>query len=103
MVALLPSNGHHLSLENDVVPNLVLGDDIHSCPTRIVSLENTLNGTIFPQEEIVKISEHVRQGGIIMHLDGGESSVASLAALESLHLVSASPPLERRCRDWRLT
>jgi threonine aldolase len=33
-------------------------------------LENTLNGTIFPQEEIIKISEFARREGIKMHLDG---------------------------------
>jgi threonine aldolase len=33
-------------------------------------LENTLNGMIFPIEEIKRISEHARARGIKMHLDG---------------------------------
>ena len=41
-----------------------------SAPTQVISLENTLNGFIFPQEEIIKISEFARKAGIRMHLDG---------------------------------
>ncbi|KAI6032023.1 pyridoxal phosphate-dependent transferase [Pisolithus microcarpus] len=39
-------------------------------PTRIVSLESTLNGTVIPQEDVIAISRHAREKGIIMHLDG---------------------------------
>ena len=42
----------------------------YSAPTHVIALENTLNGTIFPQREIVKISEFARKEGIKMHLDG---------------------------------
>lgn len=96
--AVRPSNGHHLRWVEDVEPNLVLGENIHLAPTKIVSLEvclllrsrlrtsseltsssltnpkNTLNGQIFPQDEIVKISENVKKEGIIMHLDGARCS-----------------------------
>jgi len=41
-----------------------------SSPTHVITLENTLNGTIFPQEEIIKISEFARKEGVKMHLDG---------------------------------
>lgn len=41
-----------------------------SAPTEVIALENTLNGTIFPQDEIVKISEYAHSNGIIMHMDG---------------------------------
>lgn len=41
-----------------------------SAPTSVITLENTLNGTIFPQEEIVRISDFARREGIRMHLDG---------------------------------
>ncbi|KAK4705027.1 threonine aldolase, partial [Phenoliferia sp. Uapishka_3] len=68
-LAISPSNGHHLTLE-DVEANLVRGDDIHSAPTRIVALENTLSGTVFPQDEIVRISDAMRAEGVIMHCDG---------------------------------
>lgn len=65
-----PRVGHHLTLEDDILPNLQLGSDIHTAPTRLISLENTLAGQIFPQEEIIKISEEAGKHGIIMHLDG---------------------------------
>ena len=72
----------------DVKDNLITSDDIHlyvfkyfllptclnvftpSARTEIVALENTLNGTIIPQEEVVAISEYVHSQGMIMHLDG---------------------------------
>ena len=44
--------------------------DYHSAPTQVIELENTLHGIIFPQEEIIKISEFARKEGIKMHLDG---------------------------------
>ena len=43
---------------------------MRSAPTTIISLENTLNGTIFPQDEIVRISEFAHANGLKMHLDG---------------------------------
>ncbi|KAG5639304.1 hypothetical protein H0H81_004506 [Sphagnurus paluster] len=61
--------GHHLTLE-DVEPNVILGSDIHFAPTEVISLENTLNGTIFPQEDIIAISKYAHSHGIKMHLDG---------------------------------
>ncbi len=41
-----------------------------SAPTEVVAHENTLNGTIFPQDEIVRISDYVHSHGLKMHLDG---------------------------------
>ena len=43
---------------------------ILSAPTEVVALENTLNGTIIPQEEVVAISDWVHSNGVKMHLDG---------------------------------
>ncbi|KAF7310717.1 Beta-elim-lyase domain-containing protein [Mycena chlorophos] len=69
VLPLIPSNAHHLTVK-DVKDNMVLSSDVHFAPTEVVALENTLNGTIFPQEEIVKISEYVHSQGKKMHLDG---------------------------------
>jgi threonine aldolase len=66
---IMPSNGHHLTLE-DILPHLQLGENIHYRPTKLICLENTLSGTVFPQEEIKRISDHARKEGIAMHLDG---------------------------------
>jgi len=68
-VAVIPSNRHHLTL-SDVKQFIIQGSDVHIAPTRVIALENTLNGTIFPQEEIIKISEFARKEGVKMHLDG---------------------------------
>jgi threonine aldolase len=61
-------NGVHITAE-EVINNIV-EEDLHTAPTKVVSLENTLNGMIFPIEEIKRISEHARSRGIKMHLDG---------------------------------
>lgn len=42
----------------------------YSAPTQVVALENTLNGTIFPQDDIIAISDWAHSHGIKMHLDG---------------------------------
>jgi threonine aldolase len=78
--------GHHLTLA-DVEKHVVTGSDVHlsvldydrvtrathrsfSAPTRVIALENTLIGCIFPQDEIIKISQLAKSEGIRMHLDG---------------------------------
>ncbi|RDB29659.1 putative low-specificity L-threonine aldolase [Hypsizygus marmoreus] len=62
-------SGHHLTLA-DVEENVILGTDIHFAPTEVIALENTLNGTIFPQDEIIAISDFAHLHSIKMHLDG---------------------------------
>ncbi|KAF9451788.1 threonine aldolase [Macrolepiota fuliginosa MF-IS2] len=69
VVPITPANGHHLTLE-EVQENVILGTDIHIAPTELVALENTLNGTIFPQDEIIKICDYAHSLGIKTHLDG---------------------------------
>ncbi|KDQ13202.1 hypothetical protein BOTBODRAFT_146307 [Botryobasidium botryosum FD-172 SS1] len=64
-----PRNGRYLTVE-DVKREIVLGDDIHSAPTRVISLENTLGGVIMPLEEMRRISEFAKKHGIKLHLDG---------------------------------
>lgn len=66
-----PKNGHHITLE-DVKQHAVVDDDVHSCPTRVISLENTLAGTVLPLSECRRISEWAgrQDPRIIMHLDG---------------------------------
>uniref|UniRef100_V5ETQ3 Threonine aldolase n=2 Tax=Kalmanozyma brasiliensis (strain GHG001) TaxID=1365824 RepID=V5ETQ3_KALBG len=87
-----PSNGHHLRWDEDIQPNLNLSDDVHFSPTRIISLENTLNGTIFPQDEIIKISTEARKLGLIMHLDGAR--IWNVAAETGLSLKELCDPFD---------
>jgi len=61
-------NGIYMTAE-EVASNIV-GEDIHHSPTRVISIENTLNGLIMPIDEIEKISVLARSRGIKMHVDG---------------------------------
>lgn len=68
---IIPANGLYLTLDDDIIPNFVPEDgEIHSAPTKVISLENTLSGTIFPLEEIKKISKFCKENDVKFHLDG---------------------------------
>ncbi|KLT38319.1 hypothetical protein CC85DRAFT_253212 [Cutaneotrichosporon oleaginosum] len=74
--------GEHMTAE-EVEGALQLGSDVHRAPTRLVCLENTLSGIVFPQAEIVKIAALVHAHGIPLHLDGARVwNVAARAADE---------------------
>ncbi|KAH8837509.1 hypothetical protein MCOR27_010936 [Pyricularia oryzae] len=65
-----PKNGLYMTLE-DIKENIVLDSDIHSCPTRVISLENTLGGVVMPLEEARRIADFARQTGKVrVHCDG---------------------------------
>lgn len=68
-VPAIPSNGVHLTLE-DIVRHAIVDDDVHSCPTRVISLENTLNGTVLPLGEVQRIAEFAQEHDIKLHCDG---------------------------------
>lgn len=75
-----PKNNVYLTLEEDILPNFVPDDgEIHSAPTKVISLENTLHGMIFPVEEIEKISKFCKKNGVRLHLDGARLWNASAA------------------------
>jgi len=69
LLAVMPSNGHHLTVA-DVENYYVSGTDPHSAPTEVISLENTLRGTIIPQDDVIAVSKFAHSKGIKMHLDG---------------------------------
>jgi threonine aldolase len=66
---LIPSNGVYLVLE-DIKKHSILDDDFHGSPTRVISLENTLDGTIMPLSETRRICEWAHANGLKIHLDG---------------------------------
>jgi len=81
---VVPSNGHHLTLA-DVKKHAVVSEDVHACPTRVISLENTLAGEVMPLQDCREISTWARDRGIIMHLDGArlwEAVAAQVARRE---------------------
>ncbi|EMT71450.1 Threonine aldolase [Fusarium odoratissimum] len=68
-------NGIHLTLE-DVKANMIADGNIHFPPTRVVSLESTLSGTVLPLAEARAIADYVRSfpvsegsRSVAMHLD----------------------------------
>ncbi|PSN59504.1 hypothetical protein BS50DRAFT_508266 [Corynespora cassiicola Philippines] len=83
MVPVDVKNGKYLTLE-EVKEYAVISDDVHSCPTRVISLENTLNGAIMPLDEVKRISAWARENGIIMHMDGARLWEAVAAGAGSL-------------------
>jgi threonine aldolase len=62
-------NGKYLTLE-DIKEKAILDDYVQYSPTKVISVENTLNGLVMPLEEVRRISTWARQHGIKMHLDG---------------------------------
>jgi threonine aldolase len=64
-----PRNSPNLTLE-DVQREVVLGNDVHYAPTRVIALENTYGGTILPLKEVQRISDYARAHDIRIHCDG---------------------------------
>ena len=78
-----PANGLYLT-SDDVKKLVTLGDDIHTAPTKVISLELTIGGVLTPMEEIRKISEFARANDIKVHCDGARLWNASAATGYSL-------------------
>jgi threonine aldolase len=78
-----PRNGLYLTVE-DVKRWVILGDDIHCAPTKVISLEVTIWGVLTPLDEIRKISEFAHANGIKVHCDGARLWHASAATGHSL-------------------
>lgn len=57
---------------------------MHACPTRVISLENTLNGMLMPLSEVQRISAWARERGIHMHCDGARLWEAAASGAGSL-------------------
>ncbi|EEB07361.1 threonine aldolase [Schizosaccharomyces japonicus yFS275] len=75
---IVPKNGLYITAE-EIEQKLIVGDDIHFSPTGLICLENTLKGTIFPIEEIVRISNLAKKHKIPLHCDGARLWEASAA------------------------
>lgn len=70
VVPVIPSNGNYMTLE-DIKSHYVPDDgDIHGAPTKVISLENTLHGIIYPLEELVRIKAWCMENGLKLHCDG---------------------------------
>lgn len=83
VIPVRPRNDHHLTLE-DVATYAIVSADVHACPTRVISLENTLDGMIMPLAELRRISAFARENGIKLHLDGARLWEAAAAGAGTL-------------------
>lgn len=67
---VIPSNGDYMTLE-DIKAHYIPDDgDIHGAPTRVLSLENTLHGIVYPLEELIRIKGWCLDNDIKLHCDG---------------------------------
>ncbi|KAG2210230.1 hypothetical protein INT47_003215 [Mucor saturninus] len=71
------AKGTYMTAEE--VESKINRDTLCGAITRVVSLENTMNGTIMPIEEIRKIHDVARANDLKMHLDGARLWNASQA------------------------
>jgi threonine aldolase len=83
MQCVTPKNGLYLTLQ-DIKDHAILSDNIHKCPTRVISLENTISGIVVPLLEMQKISTWCRSNDIRLHLDGARLFEAVAAGAGSL-------------------
>ncbi len=88
---VVPSNGLYLTLE-DVATSAVLSDDVHACPTRVISLENSLDGLVMPLPEARRIAAFARSRGIALHCDGARLWEAVASSPPSSSSSSSSSP-----------
>lgn len=83
-----PSNGIYLTLE-DIQEHAHLDDNVHTCPTRVLSLENTLNGMLMPLSEAQRISAWARSHNLLMHCDGARLWEAAASGAGSMQAFAA--------------
>jgi threonine aldolase len=67
--SVMPSNGEFLTLE-DIQRKAILSNDVHKCPTTVISLENTISGLVHPLPELQRIFNWARRQGLKVHMDG---------------------------------
>jgi threonine aldolase len=54
----------------DIEREAITEPDVHWTQTKVICLENTLNGAIYPLPEVEQISEYARIHSIWTHMDG---------------------------------
>ncbi|ORX33340.1 aromatic amino acid beta-eliminating lyase/threonine aldolase [Piromyces finnis] len=69
MTPVQPKSGKSYITSEDIEDALV-HKSIYSAPTKLISLENTLDGEIMPIEAIKDIHDFARAKGLPLHLDG---------------------------------
>ncbi|KAG0365717.1 pyridoxal phosphate-dependent transferase [Gamsiella multidivaricata] len=78
-VEAIATQGHHLTVQ-DLEREFISDDeDVHMAPTRLISLENTLSGTVMPLQEIQNIRRFAKERNVRLHLDGARVWNAAVA------------------------
>ncbi|KAK3811154.1 MAG: pyridoxal phosphate-dependent transferase [Benniella sp.] len=73
------NQGHHLTVQ-DLEREFIVDDgDVHMAPTRLISLENTLDGTVMPLQEVQAIRQFAKERNVSLHLDGARIWNATVA------------------------
>lgn len=73
-----PKNGLYMTVE-DLEEYYIPDDgDIHMAPTRLVAVENTLHGIVYPVEELRRIRAWCDERGLPLHCDGARLWNASV-------------------------
>ncbi|MDN3680233.1 low-specificity L-threonine aldolase [Vibrio tapetis subsp. quintayensis] len=55
-------------------------DDIHFAPTRLLSIENTINGKVLPMQYLADAHDFANKHGLSLHLDGARVYNAAVAS-----------------------
>ncbi|EAS32137.3 alanine racemase TOXG [Coccidioides immitis RS] len=79
-----PSNGKYLRVEDLEKHAVIDDDDVHKCPTGIISMENTAGGIILPLHELRRIRDWAKRHDVKTHLDGARLFEAVAAGAGSL-------------------
>jgi threonine aldolase len=79
-----PSNGRYMVLD-DIVARAIVTDDVHKCPTQVISIENTAGGSVVPVAELRRISDWAHRNDIKLHMDGARLWEAVAAGGGSLY------------------
>ena len=69
-VSAFRSEGRAYVTLEDIKAVAVLDDDVHHVPTKMISLENTIDGVGVPLNECERICTWAKEQGIKTHLDG---------------------------------
>ncbi|KAI8849731.1 pyridoxal phosphate-dependent transferase [Chytridium lagenaria] len=94
VIPVHPKPGFRHLTADAVNENLILTDDVHYAPTKLVCLENTMEWgdgvkkkkkKVLPMEHIREISKLARSHGLYMHLDGARLWNACMVTGTPLH------------------
>ncbi|MDN3611488.1 low-specificity L-threonine aldolase [Vibrio ostreicida] len=67
------------TLDFDKLAAAIKPDDSHFARTKLLSLENTINGKVLPLSYLAKARQFVDQHGLALHLDGARAYNAAVA------------------------